>query len=95
MDDLAFENLKNKRSKFKGFFKELFEKEEEIPYQTCPVCGSGNGYNDLFCDECMEHEVLEEILQMLTISSKYFHLNPKLISKNWELDITSKIKALI
>lgn len=58
MDDLSFENLKNKRSKFRESIEEIFEKEEETPYQTCPVCGSENESNELFCDGCMNHEAL-------------------------------------
>jgi len=103
MDDLAFENLKNKRSKFKGFFKELFEKEEEIPYQTCPVCGSGNGSNDLFCDECMEHEVLgknianaDYIIKVLSPKSKtdFQELGVGYYFENKGTHLTNKIKDL-
>ncbi|MEN4018774.1 MAG: type III-A CRISPR-associated protein Cas10/Csm1 [Methanobacterium sp.] len=58
MDDLAFENLKNKRSRFKEVLGDLFKNENQTPYQTCPVCGSGYKSSELFCDECLKHETL-------------------------------------
>lgn len=58
MDDLSFENLKNKRSKFNDFLGDIFAEEEKIPYETCPVCGSGNESGELFCEDCQENEEL-------------------------------------
>ncbi len=58
MDDLSFENLKNKRSKFNEFFEYLFDEEDEVPYDTCPVCGSGNKSGEIFCMDCQENETL-------------------------------------
>ena len=58
MDELGFENLKAKRQKFLRISDQLFEDEDYVPEDLCPVCGKEkNGLNN-FCSVCEEHEEL-------------------------------------
>ena len=46
----------NKKHKFVNQLEELFELEDEVNYDLCPVCG--NKAKDGYCDDCREHEKL-------------------------------------
>jgi len=56
MDDLARENLKNKRSKFRGLLDDFFRLEDEQPAGTCAVCGLPSASS--ICSSCRSHEEL-------------------------------------
>jgi len=56
LDDLAAENLKNKRSKFRALLDEFFSLEDEAPEGTCAVCGLPSAKT--ICRSCKSHEEL-------------------------------------
>ncbi len=56
LDDLAAENLKNKRSKFRGLLDEFFRLESELPQGTCAVCALPSVAT--ICSSCRSHEEL-------------------------------------
>lgn len=58
MNDMSFENQKNKRSKFIEFLEDVFKDETEIIYKTCPVCGKKNESPNEFCGDCLDQEML-------------------------------------
>ena len=48
----------NKKHKFINHLNDLFDVNEEINYDLCPVCGNPLLNNDKFCSECLNHEKL-------------------------------------
>ncbi|MDZ4172308.1 MAG: type III-A CRISPR-associated protein Cas10/Csm1 [Methanobacteriaceae archaeon] len=52
MNELSFENQKNKRSRFRDYLPEIFADEEKVTYKTCPVCGLSFETNNNFCPDC-------------------------------------------
>ena len=47
----------NKKHKFSNHLTEIFNIENNVNYELCPVCG-GENPNEKFCDECESHEKL-------------------------------------
>ncbi len=48
----------NKKHKFINHLGDLFNVNDEINYELCPVCGNPLLNNDKFCTECLNHEKL-------------------------------------
>lgn len=58
INQLSFENQKNKRSRFRSYFSEIFHSEDKITYQTCPVCGTSYEGKQTICQDCHAQEDL-------------------------------------
>lgn len=58
LEETAFENQRMKRQKFKGMLDGVFQEEDVLPANLCPVCAKEKSESSSFCSSCEVHEEL-------------------------------------